>query len=302
METKYYSLRDGRTLSYIEFGDPTGHPIFYAHGGPGSRLEGKLFHEEALCRNYRFIATDRPGMGESTYLPNRKLLDYPKDITELADALGIDKFGVMGWSGGGAHTTVCGYAIPKRLLFNISFAGYTNFAQMPGAEEYLESKMDQVSVGLSKKHPRLFKIFFDILSVSEKLFPESTYKAVMKTLCESDQKIAAEQDFKDVFIESQVEAFRQGSQGVTSDAAVHYVDWGFKLEEILFNLHVFHGTEDHLVPLEFGQHVSKIVPNCELHIMKGEGHLFPYKYMTLIFDTADAEMANNFHRREVRMS
>jgi pimeloyl-ACP methyl ester carboxylesterase len=302
METKHYSLRDGRTLSYIEFGDPTGHPIFYAHGGPGSRLEGKLFHEEALCRNYRFIATDRPGMGESTYLPNRKLLDYPKDITELADALGIDKFGVMGWSGGGAHTTVCGYAIPKRLLFNISFAGYTNFAQMPGAEEYLESKMDQVSVGLSKKHPRLFKIFFDILSVSEKLFPESTYKAVMKTLCESDQKIAAEQDFKDVFIESQVEAFRQGSQGVTSDAAVHYVDWGFKLEEILFNLHVFHGTEDHLVPLEFGQHVSKIVPNCELHIMKGEGHLFPYKYMTLIFDTADAEMANNFHRREVRMS
>lgn len=255
-----------------------------------------------MCRNYRFIATDRPGMGESTYLPNRKLLDYPKDITELADALGIDKFGVMGWSGGGAHTTVCGYAIPKRLLFNISFAGYTNFAQMPGAEEYLESKMDQVSVGLSKKHPRLFKIFFDILSVSEKLFPESTYKAVMKTLCESDQKIAAEQDFKDVFIESQVEAFRQGSQGVTSDAAVHYVDWGFKLEEILFNLHVFHGTEDHLVPLEFGQHVSKIVPNCELHIMKGEGHLFPYKYMTLIFDTADAEMANNFHRREVRMS
>jgi pimeloyl-ACP methyl ester carboxylesterase len=302
METKYYSLRDGRTLSYIEFGDPTGHPIFYAHSGPGSRLEGKLFHEEALCRNYRFIATDRPGMGESTYLPNRKLLDYPKDITELADALGIDKFGVMGWSGGGAHTTVCGYAIPKRLLFNISFAGYTNFAQMPGAEEYLESKMDQVSVGLSKKHPRLFKIFFDILSVSEKLFPESTYKAVMKTLCESDQKIAAEQDFKDVFIESQVEAFRQGSQGVTSDAAVHYVDWGFKLEEILFNLHVFHGTEDHLVPLEFGQHVSKIVPNCELHIMKGEGHLFPYKYMTLIFDTADAEMTNNFHRREVRMS
>jgi pimeloyl-ACP methyl ester carboxylesterase len=302
METKYYSLRDGRTLSYIEFGDPIGHPIFYAHGGPGSRLEGKLFHEEALCRNYRFIATDRPGMGESTYLPNRKLLDYPKDITELADALGIDKFGVMGWSGGGAHTTVCGYAIPKRLLFNISFAGYTNFAQMPGAEEYLESKMDQVSVCLSKKHPRLFKIFFDILSVSEKLFPESTYKAVMKTLCESDQKIAAEQDFKDVFIESQAEAFRQGSQGVTSDAAVHYVDWGFKLEEILFNLHVFHGTEDHLVPLEFGQHVSKNVPNCELHIMKGEGHLFPYKYMTLIFDTADAEMTNNFHRREVRMS
>lgn len=297
METKHHSLKDGRTLSYMEFGDPTGHPVFYAHGGPGSRLEGKLFHEEALRRKYRFITTDRPGMGESTYLSKRKLLDYPRDIAELADALGIGKFGVMGWSGGGAHTTVCGYAIPERLLFNMSFAGYTNFAEMPGAEEYLESKMDQVSVGLSKKHPRLFKIFFDLMNVSEKFMPESTYKAFMKELCESDQKIAAEQDFRKLFMESQAEAFRQGSQGVTTDAAVHYVDWGFKLEQISFNLHVFHGTEDHLVPLEFGQHISKNVPHCELHIMKGEGHLFPYKYMTLIFDTADAELFEVYYLR-----
>jgi len=75
-----------------------------------------------------------PGWGNSTYLENRTLLDYPSDISELADALDIDKFGVMGWSGGGAHTTVCGYAIPERLRFNFSFAGYTNFAELPGAE------------------------------------------------------------------------------------------------------------------------------------------------------------------------
>jgi len=50
-----------------------------------------------------------------------------------------------------------------------------------------------------------------------------------------------------------------------------------------------------LVPLEFGQHISKNVPHCELHSLKGEGHLFPYKYMTLIFDTADAEMAKAKH-------
>jgi len=290
METKHHVLKDGRTLAYMEFGYPAGRPVFYAHGGPGSRLEGRLFHEEALRRKYRVIATDRPGMGESTYLLNRKLLDYPRDVAELADALGIGKFGVMGWSGGGAHTTVCGYAIPERLLFNMSFAGYTNFAEMPGAEEYLESKLDQMSVGLSRKHPRLFKIFFDLMNAGEKFMPDLTYKAFMKELCESDRKIASEEEFRKIFMESQAEAFRQGSRGVTSDAAVHYVDWGFRLEEISFKLHVFHGTDDHLVPLEFGRHIRKNVARCELHILKGEGHLFPHKYMTLIFDTADAEM------------
>ena len=82
------------------------------------------------------------------------MLDYPSDISELADALDIDKLGVMGWSAGGAHTTVCGNAIPERLLFNFSFAGYTNFAELPKAEKYLKSKMDQISVGLSKTHPK----------------------------------------------------------------------------------------------------------------------------------------------------
>ncbi len=291
METRHHVLSDGRTLAYAEFGDPSGEAIFYAHGGPGSRLDGKLFHQEALRHGYRFIATDRPGMGESTYLPDRKLLDYPRDIAQLADALGIDRFGVMGWSGGGAHTTVCAYAIPERLLFNITFAGYTNFAELPGAEHLLESKVDQWSVGLSKSHPRLFRLLFDLMNASEKLMPETTYKAFMKTVSPTDQAIGADPEFKAAFMASQLEAFRQGSRGVTTDAAVHYVDWGFRLEEIRFPLHVFHGSEDRLVPPAFGQHLCQHVPHGHLHLLEGQGHLFPGTHMGLIFDTADAEMA-----------
>ena len=144
MKTKIQKLKDGRNLAYAEYGNVKGIPVFYAHGGPGSSREGQFFHEVAIKYGFWFIATDRPGMGDSTYLENRTLLDYPRDISELADALDIDKFGVMGWSAGGAHTTVCGYAIPERLLFNFSFAGYTNFAELPGAEKYLKAKMDQL--------------------------------------------------------------------------------------------------------------------------------------------------------------
>jgi len=171
METKIQKLKDGRDLAYAEYGDVNGIPVFYAHGGPGSHLEGQFFHEEAAKHGFRFIATDRPGMGNSAYLENRTLLDYPSDIGELADTLDIDKFGVMGWSGGGAHTTVCGYVIPERLLFNFSFAGYTNFAEFPGAEKYLKTKMDQVSVGLSKTHPKLFKMFFDLMGSAKNTCP-----------------------------------------------------------------------------------------------------------------------------------
>lgn len=293
MNTEHHRLNDGRTLAYNQFGDPEGIPVFHAHGGPGSRLEGQIFHEEAKRRGYRIIATDRPGMGESTYLKGRKLLDYPKDISELADGLGLEKFGVTGWSGGGAHTTVCGYAIPERLLFNMTFAGYTNFAGMPGAENYLRSKMDQESVELSKKHPQLFKIFFDMMEISEKYMPGSYYKALIKELCDSDREIASDPEFRKLFMAEEAEAFRQGSQGVTTDAAVHYVDWGFRLEEIRYKLHVFHGTEDFMVPIEYARNIAENVQDCELHILEGEGHLFPFKYTDLIFDTIDHEMGRN---------
>ena len=65
-----------------------------------------------------------------------------------------------------------------------------------------------------------------------------------KELCESDGEIAADPAFRDIFLEEQQEAFRQGSRGVTTDAAVHYVDWGFRLKEVPCRVHVFHGTED----------------------------------------------------------
>ncbi len=229
-------------------------------------------------------------MGESTYLEGRRLLDYPNDISELADALNIDTFGVTGWSGGGAHTTVCAYAIPERLLFNMSFAGYTNFAEMPGAEKYLKSRMDQTSVALSKTHPRMFRFFFDLMQVSERLMPDAYYKALIKELCDADKEIAADPHFKEVFMEEEGEAFRQGSRGVTTDAAVHYVDWGFSLAEISCKIHVFHGTEDFMVPIEYARNIAEHVPRCELHVLEGEGHLFPFKYQDLIFDTADREI------------
>jgi len=44
---------------------------------------------------------DRPGFGLSDYKEDRTLLGWPNDVQELADYLKIEKFAVMGCSGGG---------------------------------------------------------------------------------------------------------------------------------------------------------------------------------------------------------
>ena len=288
--TRFLKLSDGRKLAFAEYGDPGGHPVFYAHGGPGSRLEGLNFHEKAAHYGLRFIATDRPGMGKSTFLPERTILDYPKDIEALAEALRLDRFGVMGWSGGGAHTTVCAFAIPERLTFNISLAGYTNFAELPGAAEMLRTKADRMAVRLSQRRSRLFGLFFELLRLNVKYFPELYFKALWTASNEPDRKILSDPAFKENFLADQHEAVAQGSRGLALDSEVHYVDWGFSLKEITVKIHVFHGSEDGSVPLAYAEHLAENVPNCELHILEGQGHLFPEDHQELIFETALAEL------------
>ena len=88
-------LPDGRKLGYAQYGLRTGQPIFYSHGLPGSRIEAAFLDKEATRLGARIIAIDRPGVGWSSPLPGRKLLDYPKDVERLADHLGIKEFAMM---------------------------------------------------------------------------------------------------------------------------------------------------------------------------------------------------------------
>jgi hypothetical protein len=89
------TLPDGRKLGYAQYGSPTGKPILYQHGFPGSRLEASQLHDLSTELNLRIIALDRPGHGWSSPYPGAKLLDWPKDIQHLTDHLNLESYSVM---------------------------------------------------------------------------------------------------------------------------------------------------------------------------------------------------------------
>ena len=63
----------------------------------------------------RLIAVDRPGVGDSSFQPGRRLSDWPAEVCALADALGLERFSVLGYSGGGPYAAVCAAMLPERL-------------------------------------------------------------------------------------------------------------------------------------------------------------------------------------------
>lgn len=103
-------LPDGRKLGYAQYGSLTGKPIFFFHGLPACHIEGAYLHQIGLKHGARIIATDRPGLGLSSPHPNRKLLDYPKDIENLARHLDVKEYAVM----------VCRHAVGRNIQMRYS--------------------------------------------------------------------------------------------------------------------------------------------------------------------------------------
>ena len=131
-------MPDGRHLGYLTVGE--GKSVVYFHGTASSRLEVKLLTELAYTARLQIISIDRPGYGLSTFVPQRSLCDFAGDINFLVDHLGIERFGVIGWSGGGVFALAYAALFPERITravivgspalpFDVSTAYKTPFAR-----------------------------------------------------------------------------------------------------------------------------------------------------------------------------
>jgi len=110
------TLADGRKLAYAEYGDKKGIPLFVFHGLPGSRLSRGLLPDPPFPPGVRVIAPARPGYGGSDPHPGRGLLSWADAVAAVADILKLERFGLLGVSGGGPGALACASRMPERLI------------------------------------------------------------------------------------------------------------------------------------------------------------------------------------------
>lgn len=125
---------DGRALAYAVWGDPDGFPVLALHGTPGCRLE--RWPDEDLYRRLEvcLVTHDRAGYGRSDRRRGRRVVDEADDVVVLADHLGLERFGVSGASGGGAHALACAALLPDRVVRATCTVGVAPLGQ-PGLDE-----------------------------------------------------------------------------------------------------------------------------------------------------------------------
>jgi pimeloyl-ACP methyl ester carboxylesterase len=107
-------MPDGRIVAAVESGDPGGHPLLVFHPTPSSCLFVRQHADAALRTGMRLVGFSRPGSGGSTMTaPGLRVV--AEDAGRVADAYGLDRFAVLGFSGGTPFAAAAAALLPERV-------------------------------------------------------------------------------------------------------------------------------------------------------------------------------------------
>ncbi len=275
-------LQDGRKLGFAEYGNPEGTPVMFFHAGMTCRLgaDGLAEKGQELGLSVRIVAPDRPGIGLSDYQPERTLLDWPDDVAQLADTLGLGKFAVLGVSAGGPHAIACAHKIAERITHAVISSCGGPF-DIPGIQKGMD-RMNWTLFFLARRIPFLARLMLNQTVALAKRDPARYSQQVAKSMpAVADRTAFLETpEMGSRFAAEVIENHRQGPRGELQEMSILGHAWNIPLQEITVPVHLWHGEDDANAPVAMGRYVASAIPTCQARFILGEGHLsVAIKYM-----------------------
>ena len=253
-------LGDGRTLHVYDSGaDSGGRTVVWHHGTPNIGAPPKPLFATAAELGLRWVAYDRPAYGGSTPRPGRDVASAAADVAAVVDTLGIERFAVMGHSGGGPHALACAALLPERVVCAVSAAGLAPFGA-DGLDWF--AGMSDASLG-------------SLGSAAEGRAAKERYEA-------SEDKPEMEFAPADLaafdgawawFGEVVGPAIEPGPAALIDDDLAYVSPWGFDPTAITVPLLLLHGERDRVVPSTHGRWLATHCPTAELRLTPEDGHI-----------------------------
>jgi pimeloyl-ACP methyl ester carboxylesterase len=281
-------LNDGRKLGFAAYGEKSGSPVLYFAGGIGTRLQVQPNSRCPIPPGIRLIGIDRPGLGLSDFQEGRTLLDWPEDVHQLADALELSRFSVLGVSAGGPYALACAYRLPER----IHKCGLVATETPPDTNPLPPGGM-RMMLWMYRSLPRITGLWFWWLygrHFGKKEEQPSAFlhkpQKISKAFCEKDRQMWSDPEMRHQNLMDHIEACRQGTRGPAYEAGLWGQPWGFRPEEIAFDrILLWHGEKDFSVPIASVRAMSRRLPHCEACYFPDHGHSVGSYYWKEILET-----------------
>ena len=255
-------LGGDRTLRAYDTGadDAAGRlAVFWHHGSPNVGAPPRPLFPAAEELGVRWVSYDRPGYGGSTPRPDRDAASAAGYASAVADALGIDRFAVVGYSHGGSHALACAALLPERVLGAVGVAGLAPF----GAEglDWFEgfgpggaAELRAAAAGRAALEKHL---------AGSDVVPDFT----------PEDEAALAGDWSWFFDVVDEHALAGGTGGFVDDDLAGVDAWGFDPADVVAPALFVHGGRDRIVPASHGEWLARRCPSAELWLRPEDGHI-----------------------------
>ncbi|WP_433338786.1 alpha/beta fold hydrolase [Spirillospora sp. CA-294931] len=246
------------------------------HGTPGSR-SGPRPRTIVLHRlGVRLISYDRPGYGESSRQQARAVFHAAEDVLRIAEHLGLDRFAIVGRSGGGPHAMACAAheelaARITKLAVLVSLAPATadGLDWYEGMNDLNRAEYSSIDRDESGALSTLIKQTLEI-----QRDPESLLRTLDPQLADADRRVVEDMGIRRLLTETYSEALRCNEDGWLDDVLAFRRHWGFEPAEISSAIPtlLWHGADDGFSPVRHTIWLSRQIPHAESWVQRGAAH------------------------------
>lgn len=263
---------DGRQLDVVTAGPDTGTPLVFHYGTPGSPVPYQPMVDAATRLGLRTVLYARPGYGGSTPHPGRTVADAAADTAAVLDALGLDRFVTVGWSGGGPHAIACAALLPDRCAGVASIACVAPYGppDLDWTEGMGPENVDEFGAAVAGEEA-LTRFLTPIVGDRSFVVASGVAEALGGLLSDVDRGYLTG-EFAEFLAAMFRGALEQGPVGWRDDDLAFVADWGFPLEKAA-GIAIWQGSEDRMVPYPHGRWLAAHLPGARAHLLPGEGHL-----------------------------
>lgn len=265
-------LPDGRHLQWADNGIDSTEALVFQSGTTVSLEVWGAWFRVAAERGIRAIGINRPGVGESTRNPGRRISDDAADAAELVQQLGITKFVAVGWSGGG------GRAIG--MTFIEQCVGAHTIACIPWQDPNDDLWMTTVRPERLELTTASRANFDELVKRRSGNFEEDRKVSADEMLATFPQYLPHFADFIDEYQQFAVDfsasirqALLHGPEADGDDYAANIHLWGFRLEDVTKPVTFWHGSVDDDVEFIYGEYNHRRIPESQLIPLDGLGHI-----------------------------
>ena len=278
------TLPDGRRVACAEYGDPGGLPVLALHGTPGSRLMFALADRAARERGVRLIAPERPGYGLSDYRHSESLAQIAEDLSAVADLYEVERFAVIGVSGGGPYAVAAAAAMPDRISLLALVAPIGQVADV----QLRLSRFQRLLFRRLARRPWASRLFFGRLRLMVFRSPDTAYRWLMRRVRAADRELLARSGVRISLQAAMGEGLRPGVEGVAQDLRLCCSPWRLRFADIDVPAIIWQGSDDPVVPPEAAYALARALPNCRLDVIPAAGHYWVFSRFGLILDAVAA--------------